>query len=302
MRGMPEEVNHHGVQTQRILRPVPAHCVEQASGLFEHARVHPNNTAQCKTSDSWDASTDVCLFYTAELGIVEITKSRWRQAQAVESSVWHGSSDGQDRNEQHAAWFDGYKHVKPYASRLGRMLEIGSGPFTQTKTVLEKLGTSTVNISMITLADPLMIFYHNNVPSCSYSSGSLLGFPTNFIAAGGEDLFLRSEYDTVIMVNVLEHCRDALSVLENLHRSVKTGGILIFSERWYDIKWDGYTLTQRAFWDVMHPINVKRSVIETLLSNYKTVFRRNFFYEGDYPTDEGVYFIGVKKAPRPKME
>jgi hypothetical protein len=53
--------------------------------------------------------------------------------------------------------------------------------------------------------------------------------------------------------------------------------------------------SRQAFWDVMHPINVKRAVIETLLSGYKPLYRRNFYYEGDYPTDEGVYFIGIKK-------
>ncbi len=46
----------------------------------------------------------------------------------------------------------------------------------------------------------------------------------------------------------------------------------------------------------MHPVNVKRAVIETLLSAYEPLYRRDFYYEGNYPTDEGVYFIGVKKS------
>ena len=245
---------------------------------------------------SFDAVSDYCRFYTAEAGIVRITRERWKQAQSVESAVWNGNAGGDDRNEQHAEWFDQYRAVN--GSSLGRVLEIGSGPFTQTKTILGKIidRGGAVNIESITLADPLMLFYHSHVPSCPYKDGSLLGHPTQFIAAGGEDLLLRSEYDTVVMMNVLEHCRDGLRVLENLHSAVKGGGgILIFSERWYDAKWTRYEVDRVPFWDVMHPINVKKALISRLLENYRPLYRRDFFYEGNYPTDEGVYFIGVKK-------
>jgi SAM-dependent methyltransferase len=261
-------------------------------------RSRPATVAACTDSEhdaDWESSTDFCLFYTADAGIVEITQRRWKQAQAEESSVWNGNTGGEDRNEQHAGWFNGYRALLPYAHRLGRVLEVGSGPFTQTKTILQRLPVDLIKVSSITLADPLMIFYHKQVPSCPYKDGSLLGYPTQFIAAGGEDLFLRSQYDTVIMMNVLEHCRDALSVLENLHHAVKPNGILVFSERWYDTKWAQYEQSRQPFWDVMHPINVKRAVIEALLSEYEPVYRRDFFYEGSYPTDEGVYFIGIKK-------
>jgi SAM-dependent methyltransferase len=241
---------------------------------------------------SFDAASDYCCFYTAEAGIVRITHERWKQAQSVESSVWNGNEGGDDRNEQHAGWFDQYKSVN--GSSLGRMLEIGSGPFTQTKTIIGKM-TGSVNVESITLADPLMLFYHSHVPSCPYKDGSLLGHPTQFIASGGEDLLLRSEYDTVVMMNVLEHCRDGMRVLENLHSAVKAGtGLLIFSERWYDTKWTKYERDRVPFWDVMHPINVKKALIDKLLENYRPLYRRDFFYEGNYPTDEGVYFIGVK--------
>ena len=179
---------------------------------------------------------------------------------------------------------------------LGRILEVGCGPFTQTKTMLEKLGREGVRVRSITLADPLMLFYHKHVPSCPYRDGSLLGHPTSFIATGAEDLFLQGVYDTVIMMNVLEHVQDALQVLHNLHAAVRIGGVLVFSERWYDAKWLAYETSGKPFWDVLHPVNVKRAVLDTLLDHYEPLYRRNFYYEGDYPTDEGVYFIGVKRV------
>lgn len=245
---------------------------------------------------AFDGASDFCHFYLPQVGIAAISAERWKQAQSVESTVWDGSASGADRNEQHAVWFDHYKAV--HGHLLGKILEVGSGPFTQTKTVIEKIQGrgERPGIQSITLADPLMLFYHAQVPSCSYKSGSLLGYPTQFIASGGEDLMLRDEFDTVVMMNVLEHCRDAFAVLENLHAAVKPGtGVLIFSERWYDAKWEKYDRERVPFWDVMHPINIKRTLIEALLSHYTPIYRRNFFYEGDYPTDEGVYFIGTKK-------
>jgi hypothetical protein len=68
---------------------------------------------------------------------VRISEARWKAAQSVESSVWDGDQGGQDRNEQHAEWFDQYLAVN--RTSLGRLLEIGSGPFSQTKTILSRV-------------------------------------------------------------------------------------------------------------------------------------------------------------------
>ncbi len=289
---------HHPVpsQTSQTKSDISSLCENRRSFLGLCVQSLPNNKQSCESLKEWEAVTDYCLFYNSDVGIVEITDSRWKQAQTVESSVWHGNNDGQDRNEQHAAWFDSYHALVPHAHSLGKVLEIGSGPFTQTKTIIEKLGMDNVKINTITLADPLMIFYHKYVPACPYKDGSLLGFPTRFIASGAEELYLRDQYDTVIMINVLEHCRNALTVLENLHRAVKSNGLLVFSERWYDTKWAQFEQSKHVFWDVMHPINVKMLIIDKLLSEYNPLYRKNFYYEGSYPTDEGVYFIGVKKG------
>lgn len=276
----------------------PLACPQESVQFLDLACIPtlPSSAAHCgEIPASFSSSHDFCQFYTSKAGIVTISNTRWAQAQSVESSVWDGNAGGEDRNEQHAGWFEHYNALN---SSLGRVLEIGSGPFTQTKTVISKIiaRIGSVDVESITLADPLMLFYHTRVPSCPYKDGSLLGYRTQFIASGGEDLLLRAEYDTVIMINVLEHCRDALRVLHNLHNAVKKEtGVLIFSERWYDTKWSQYERNQIPFWDVMHPINIKKTVVDTLLQHYKPIHRRDFFYSGNYPEDEGVYFIGIKK-------
>jgi SAM-dependent methyltransferase len=259
--------------------------------------IHTENTS-CGLEEptSFDGGDDFCRFYTPLTGIVRITQTRWQAAQSVESSVWRYFQGEEDRNDQHSYWFELYLAVD--GKKMGHVLEIGSGPFTETKTVLDTVRSRGLDplVESITLADPLMIYYHTHVASCSYKDGSLMGYPTRFIAAGGEDLHLRDVFDTVIMINVLEHCHDALRVLRTLHESVRpAGGLLIFSERWYDHKWSQYEKQPVPFWDMMHPINVKRAVIEALLDLYEPLYRRDFFYEKSYPTDEGVYFIGLKK-------
>ena len=265
----------------------------------------PKGTESCGPApdyESWQRDRfggmayDYCNFYTNATGVAKISNSRWATANAAEAAVWNGDTSGSDRSEQHSEWFDQYNSLIPFREQLGRILEVGAGPYTQSKTILEKLDVASVRVLSITLADPLMIFYHTHTPACSYKDGSLLGFPTTFIAAGAEDLFLRSEYDTVIMINVLEHVRDALKVLQNLHNAVKPGGLLIFSERWFDKHWVDYEKDRtHFFFDVLHPITVKRAIFEELFSKYTEIYRRNFFFEGNYPGMEGVYFIGSKK-------
>ena len=85
----------------------------------------------------------------------------------------------------------------------------------------------------------LMLVYNEHVPSCSYQSRSLIGHRTHFIAAVGDDLYLRIESNTVILMNVLNHCHDAVY---NKVRVLEMESHLIFSELWYDAEWLKYEL------------------------------------------------------------
>ena len=53
--------------------------------------------------------------------------------------------------------------------------------------------------------------------------------PLHFIAAVGDDLYLRIESNTVILMNVLNHCHDAVY---NKVRVLEMESHLIFSEFW----------------------------------------------------------------------
>jgi 2-polyprenyl-3-methyl-5-hydroxy-6-metoxy-1,4-benzoquinol methylase len=239
---------------------------------------------------------DYCKYYSEAGGVMNVDEKRWKTAQALEKGVWSNNDVSDDRNSQHRKWFDGYKSIIKFLNQgnnLGDVIEIGSGPFSQTNTILETVGSTSVNT--ITLVDPLLTDYVQSTGKNTYKSGSLRNLPTILVKAGAEQVSkFKTDYDTVIMINVLEHCVDGWKVLENLYDLLKPGGLFIFSERWYDKKWDQYN-GNNPFWDALHPINTKKLVIDQLLKQYKPLFRRDFYYEGDYPTDEGTYFIGVKK-------
>ena len=39
-------------------------------------------------------------------------------------------------------------------------------------------------------------------------------------------------YDTAIMMNTIEHCSNAIAILDNIWQSLKPGGILVFAEEY----------------------------------------------------------------------
>ena len=47
------------------------------------------------------------------------------------------------------------------------------------------------------------------------------------------DLF-RMVCDTLMIVNVLEHVNNAIAILRNVYNALRPGGLLIFSDRWWD--------------------------------------------------------------------
>ncbi|KAI2494326.1 SAM-dependent methyltransferase [Fragilaria crotonensis] len=150
---------------------------------------------------------------------------------------------------------------------LGDILEIGAGPFTKTKLILENQPDRRV--SHVTLLDPLIEEYiKNRKIKTSYPDRYLVvngvRIPTTLIAAGGEDPLPVRRYDTVILVNTLEHCYNAVVVLSNAYQALKPGGILIFGESFAQ-----ETMLQTS--DTCHPIQLMQAFLANYLTNYKGV-------------------------------
>lgn len=103
------------------------------------------------------------------------------------------------------------------------------------------------------------------------------------------------------MTNVLEHVASAYDVLENIYTALKPGGRLIFNDRW----WDAYVYERGGVRDIdntLHPIRVKKVIIEHFLDQFTPIFRNDKGTAGmawrsaTYNFSEtGTYFIGLKK-------
>jgi SAM-dependent methyltransferase len=126
----------------------------------------------------------------------------------------------------------------------------------------------------------------------SYVSGSLEvngydSIPTKLVSKLGEEAVKPSAYDTVILVNTLEHCLNAVQVLTNVYSALKPGGILIFAES-FAREMD---LLQS---DPCHPIQLQRSFLMDYLDTY---------FQGDAllqprtgASVDGVQHGGVKRS------
>ena len=173
------------------------------------------------------------------------------------------------------------------------MIEMGCGPFTQTLSIL-RLPNKKVNITKLTLWDPNANDYIRRVKHCSYKNGSLKGFSsisTTIVSAPSEDMNIYlNAFDTILMINVLEHVQNAFQILQNIYNSLRPNGILIFGERW----WDYMFKTEKYDGHVLHPIHIKYYVWKWFTDHFEPIYdARNHRSYSKYGHN-GSYFIGRK--------
>lgn len=204
-------------------------------------------------------------------GILSVDKDRWDAAQRFERQGWMKAwaHDSDDRSSEHYQLFDQYKSVP---INLGNILEVGCGPFTQTKTIL-----SGRTANSITLQDPLINDYLNH-RHCSYSSRLLHKIPVTLVPKMLEEYTPHQEFDTVICINVLEHTMDVNACLQRMLDALNPNGIIIFGERIYD------DFDPNRLYCVGHPIRICKAIVDKFKKNFEILFER---------TDNG-YFIGTK--------
>ena len=212
--------------------------------------------------------------YADEMGeILSVDEGRWLAAQQYERSTWmeYNKDAEADRNSTHAEGFGGYA-VLPH--QLGDVIELGCGVFTNLQYILQGREATSV-----TLLDPLTGHYQSH-KHCTYKNGVLQTrgveqFTVNILGTTIEDWVPQQQYDCVVMVNVLHHCKDAQAVFHNIRTALKPGGWLVFHEPPREID----PLTH---YDAGHPLAPHAETLEAFLGEYDEVYR------------EGWYFIGQK--------
>ncbi|HXJ58009.1 MAG TPA: class I SAM-dependent methyltransferase [Candidatus Dormibacteraeota bacterium] len=175
----------------------------------------------------------------------QVSEDRWKQAQQWEEQHWIGAQKARARfGKNHLwrvlSWFGlvpkhrgddwnlwwkiKFRNYEFLPARVENALEVGCGPYTNLRLMLDRCRPAHV-----VLSDPLIRTY--------------VKFKLTFVAEMYRDAacilddhpleelpFAENYFDLVIMINVLDHVRDARQCMINLLRVLKPGGILILGQ------------------------------------------------------------------------
>ena len=219
---------------------------------------------------------------------LSVDEARWRRAQEWELEYWRqeqkrsgwkriayaaleplllatGSrrATGDDWNLWWREQFDGYAFL-PH--ELGDYIELGCGPYTNTRLILEGRSAKRVVCS-----DPLAgeyVTFRNRWLARAHASGRI-ELDTHSI----EDLeFPPHSFDTVVLINVLDHVRDARRCMEVTSQLLRPSGILIFGQDLADP--GSFGNPDYAWFEEGHPIRPTESDIVHWLGAFEPLFEK----------------------------
>lgn len=175
----------------------------------------------------------------------KVSRERWEQAQAWERQHWVNTQKNMGKFGKNLIWkmlaafnikdkyrgndwnywwqqqFDNYDFLP---EQMNNMIELGCGPYSNTRLILEKTTPKHV-----VLSDPLIktyVNFNNTFVAGMYREG----FCTIDDHPIEECPFRSDFFDLSIMINVLDHVKDADLCMQNAMKIVKPGGIFIFGQ------------------------------------------------------------------------
>jgi SAM-dependent methyltransferase len=224
--------------------------------------------------------------------IRSVSAERWREAQEWELALWQRGlrkrgwkriawpvvapllralnwhrARGDDWNHWWKSRFDGYRFLP---SQLGDCIELGCGPYTNTRLILEGREASRVVCS-----DPLArsyITFSGRWLAEAYAAG-VVEIDDHPIE---ESPFAPASFDLVVMINVLDHVRDADLCMRTAIELVRPEGYFVLAQ---DLSNEDDVA--RHPYDVGHPIRLRREDLEPYLQPLTTMLRK------DLPREEG---------------
>ena len=227
---------------------------------------------------------------SAESSVLSVSHERWLEAQAWECELWETSQYkrgwrrlawpvlklalravrwrrawGDDWNHWWADRFDGYAFLP---ADLGDYIELGCGPYTNTRLILSgRTARRTV------CSDPLAaryVTFRDRWLSKAHREG-LVEIDTHPI----EDLpFEPATFDVVVMNNVLDHVQDAGLCLERATGLLRAGGIFVLGQDLSDEE-----DVRRHPYDIGHPIRLAREDVDRHLEGFETLLRKDLTRE-----------------------
>jgi SAM-dependent methyltransferase len=238
-----------------------------------------------------------------------VSEERWREAQASELDLWDrqqrkrgwrrlawpiargvfatlGSNRlvGDDWNHWWSTRFGGYSFLP---NELGDYIELGCGPYTNTRLI-----TKGRQATRIVCSDPLIrhyVGYRGRWLAESYRRGKIVvdDHPVEEVPFDVES------FDVVVLINVLDHVRDAALALEKTTGLIRRGGFLVLGQ---ELNTDEDV--RRVPEDVYHPIRLRRDDIAPHLRDFEAVLHHELSRrEGRNPDAHGstLIYAGVKQ-------
>jgi len=262
-------------------------------------------------------------FFAANSGVVQVDSGRWQEAQRYERKTWmrRARFAVDDRNLLHKRRFNGYQAIRNMS--FDRGIELGCGPFTNMRYVLE-----SCRVGEIHLLDPLIKDYLR-LPSCRYRNGRLGGISLRpslsgllawrhpfqqiqhvrnafRIGAKGRAVIIHDDpiegfrpqdnFDLVVLINVIEHCRDVEIVFDKVSSMLSPGGVLIFHDKFLEASLLKDIVS--SLYDAGHPLRIDMRIAERYLSKFDVLSRAEFHRYADFAgskiAETALYFVGKK--------
>src|ERR1700722_3160822 len=228
------------------------------------------------SSDNQDAVAD-----PQKHVVLDVPRERWLQAQRWEGDLWKNSNRplrnaakrvlqqlglrrrevGDDWNHW---WAERLQHDRFVPSHIENAIEFGCGPYTNLR-----LLSNGRTIDHAYCSDPLLHIYlkfRYTWLSESYRKQSVLvdDHPME------QCPFASDFFDLVVLINVLDHVRDASECLRQAVRVTKPGGLLIVGQ---DLTSEEDLSLPEVRSDVGHPIRVDHQTLALFLQPaFKPIF------------------------------
>jgi SAM-dependent methyltransferase len=220
------------------------------------------------------------------MSVRSVSRERWLEAQAGERELWVMSQRRRGWRRVawpvvrpvmraarwHRAWGDDWNHwwadqFEDYAflpADLGDYIEVGCGPYTNTRVILSRRTARRVVCS-----DPLVetyLSFRDRWLAAAHRAGRV-----ETDAHAIEELPFEAEsFDTLVMINVLDHVQHADRCLEVVTELVRPGGTLILGQ---DLS--NADDVRRHPEDVWHPIRLALEDVERHLGDFEPILRKN---------------------------
>jgi len=230
--------------------------------------------------------------YLKDNAIMSVSYDRWLEAQYYEKKTWMSDNRhiSDDRNYHHHQKFDSYIELVNYkkTNKIDKIIELGCGPFTNLRTILNILE----DVKEIHLLDPLLDEYLTH-PNCFYKDKKISNKQVQTHSTPIEEFNVIEKYDMVLMNNVLEHCYDINKIFDKINEILNQNGLLIFSDVYY--KNDEADKMVYEVYDSGHPLKLSENFLNNFLNNFNVLYNVDIHGLYNQPWRNDKYFIGTKK-------